>query len=101
MLGPWKHSGNADYDLHGIHMGPDALRYDMDILCMKWLEHFLKGIENGIERTPALEYYTLGDNTWKNGQCWPPANTEEAILYLNGAEDDSAAGNGAACGHGA
>lgn len=61
---------------------------------------FLKGIENGIERTPALEYYTLGDNTWKNGQCWPPANTEEAILYLNGAEDDSAAGNGAACGHG-
>lgn len=100
VLGPWKHSGNADYDLHGIHMGPDALRYDMDILCMKWLEHFLKGIENGIERTPALEYYTLGDNTWKNGQCWPPANTEEAILYLNGAEDDSAAGNGAACGQG-
>ena len=100
VLGPWKHSGNADYDLHSIHMGPDALRYDMDILCMKWLEHFLKGIENGIEKTPALEYYTVGDNSWKTGASWPPADTEQIILYLNGAEDDSAAGSGIACGRG-
>lgn len=32
----------------------------------------------------------------KTGSAGRPANTEEAILYLNGAEDDSAAGNGAA-----
>lgn len=100
VLGPWKHSGNADYDLHGIYMGQDALRYDMDILCMKWLEHFLKGAENGIEKTPALEYYTVGDNCWKTGECWPPADTEQAILYLGGERNDAAAGNGAACGQG-
>ena len=76
VLGPWKHSGNADYDLHGVHMGPDALRYDMDILCMKWLEHFLKDVENGIEKTSALEYYTVGENRWKTGESWPPADTE-------------------------
>lgn len=100
VLGPWKHSGNADYDLHGIYMGQDALRYDMDILCMKWLEHFLKGAENGIEKTPALEYYTVGDNCWKTGECWPPADTERAILYLGGERNGAAAGNGAACGQG-
>ena len=59
VLGPWKHSGNADYDLHGNFMGENALRYDIDLLCLKWLEHFLKGKENGIEKTPAVEYYTL------------------------------------------
>ena len=49
VLGPWKHSANADYDLHGVYLGEDALRYDMDLLCMMWLEHFLKGVDNGIE----------------------------------------------------
>ena len=100
VLGPWKHSGNADYDLHGVHMGPDALRYDMDILCMKWLEHFLKDIENGIEKTPALEYYTIGENCWKTGDSWPPADTQQTLLYLGGETAGAAAGNGTACGQG-
>lgn len=100
VLGPWKHSGNADYDLHGFYMGEQALRYDMDILCMKWLEHFLKGADNGIETTPAVEYYTLGENRWKTAQCWPPSNTEEQILYLDGTDGPSAAGSGLCCGQG-
>lgn len=100
ILGPWKHSGNADYDLHGFPMGEQALRYDMDILCMKWLEHFLKGAENGIETTPAVEYYTIGENRWKTAQCWPPANTEEKIMYLDSPSKQSATGDGMRCGRG-
>lgn len=72
ILGPWKHSGNAEYDLHGIPMGQDALRYDIDLICMMWLEHFLKGVENGIEKSPKVLYYTLGENRWKTSETWPP-----------------------------
>lgn len=72
ILGPWKHSGNAEYDLHGIPMGEDALRYDIDLICMMWLEHFLKGVENGIEKSPKVLYYTLGENRWKTSEAWPP-----------------------------
>lgn len=72
ILGPWKHSGNAEYDLHGIPMGQDALRYDIDLICMMWLEHFLKGVENGIEKSPKVLYYTLGENRWKISEAWPP-----------------------------
>ena len=72
ILGPWKHSGNAEYDLHGIPMGEDALRYDIDLICMMWLEHFLKGVENGIEKNPKVLYYTLGENRWKTAETWPP-----------------------------
>lgn len=99
VLGPWKHSGNADYDIHGIYMGEDALRYDVDILCMQWLEHFLRGVENGVEKTAALEYYTLGENRWKTGQMWPPACTRPARLYL-AAGEKKAGGTGEACGGG-
>ncbi|MDO5416342.1 MAG: CocE/NonD family hydrolase [Lachnospiraceae bacterium] len=114
VLGPWKHSGNADYDLHGFHVGADALRYDMDILCMMWLEHFLKGVENGIEQTPAVEYYTLGESRWKTAGSWPVEHAKRTTLYLDGDEDSQietesvpgkkktcqAAGSGKVCGKG-
>ena len=84
VLGPWKHGGNADYDIHNVYMGEDAPRYDIDILCMMWLEHFLKNADNGIEKTPAVEYYTLGENCWKSAKAWPPENTVSDSFYLTG-----------------
>ena len=83
VLGPWKHSGNAQYDLHALRLGDNALRYDMDILCMKWLEHFLKGVENGIEKTAAVEYYTIGENQWKTAESWPVETSERKMFYLD------------------
>ena len=100
ILGPWKHSGNADYDIHGIYMGEDAIRYDMDIVCMKWLEHFLKGKENGIEKTATVEYYTVGENKWKEAPQWPPEDTKETIFYFGENEEDAACGTGESCGAG-
>lgn len=99
ILGPWKHSGNADFDLHGVYMGEDALRYDIDLLCMKWLEHYLKHADNGIEKTPGTEYYTLGDYEWKTADTWPPQK-ETVSYYLDGDVSGAAAGNGALCGAG-
>ncbi len=87
ILGPWKHGGNTEYDLHGIYMGEDALRYDVDLQSMMWLDHFLKGIDNGIERTPKVEYYTLGENKWKTADSWPPENGKVARIDLKGERD--------------
>ena len=100
VLGPWKHSGNADYDLHGQYMGEDAIRYDIDLLCMQWLDHFLRGADNGIEKTPRVEYYTLGENRWKSAGAWPPEGGRTRRLYLDGAENGCAGGTGASCGEG-
>ena len=106
VLGPWKHSGNAQYDLHALRLGDNALRYDMDILCMKWLEHFLKGVDNGIEKTPAVEYYTIGENQWKTAESWPVETSERKMFYLDGGDiglgqKSSANGTGEACENGA
>lgn len=105
VLGPWKHSGNAQYDLHALRLGDNALRYDMDILCMKWLEHFLKGVDNGIEKTPAVEYYTIGENQWKTAESWPVETSERKMFYLDGGDiglgqESGANGTGEACGSG-
>ena len=71
----------------------NALRYDMDMICLDWLDHYLKGVDNGIERTPKVEYYTMGTNEWKTAANWPVPETKEMVLYLDGAEADAAVKN--------
>ena len=48
--------------------------YTVDELS-SYLDDILKGAENGIEKTPAVEYYTLGEGCWKSAENWPPENT--------------------------
>lgn len=90
VLGPWMHSGNANYDIHGFALGNNALRYDMDLLCFAWLEHYVNGVDNGIEKTPKVEYYTMGSNQWKTAVNWPVPETRELVLYLDGDGTDGA-----------
>lgn len=90
ILGPWMHSGNANYDIHGFALGNNALRYDMDLLCFAWLEHYVNGVDNGIEKTPKVEYYTMGSNRWKCADNWPVPGTRELVLYLDGDGSDGA-----------
>ena len=73
---------------------------DMDILCMMWLEHFLKGVENGIENTSTVEYYTVGENQWKQAATWPVENVTRTMYYLDGEGNNLAAGTGTTCGKG-
>ena len=93
ILGPWIHSGNSHYDVHGLELGMNALRYDMDMICLDWLDHYLKGVDNGIEKTPKVEYYTMGTNEWKTAANWPVPETKDMSLYLDGTEADAAVTN--------
>ena len=45
ILGPWQHSGNSKYDMHGVSFGDEALRFDLDFIYFQWFEHHLKGVD--------------------------------------------------------
>ncbi len=98
IIGAWKHNGNAEYDLHHVYMGENALRYDIDLQCMLWLDRFVKGVHNGIEEGAPVEYYTLHENRWKTASTWPVSN-HRVKLYLQDS-DDKANGNTLTCGSG-
>lgn len=83
ILGPWQHSGNSRYDLHALSFGSEALRFDLDLLYFRWFEHFLKGVDNGVDRTPPVEYYTVGQERWKTAENWPVPAARECSLYLD------------------
>lgn len=82
ILGAWNHGANTRYDIHGVPMGEQALRYDLDLIFLKWFDCHLRGIANGIEKTPAVEYFTLTQNRWKFCDSWPPAACKPFLLYL-------------------
>lgn len=90
VLGGWNHSANTRYDIGDIPVGRNALRYDLDLLYLRWFDRFLKEMPNGIDQTPTLEYFTLGEDAWKISTSWPPACTTPYTLYLGG---EDAAGN--------
>ena len=94
ILGPWMHSGNANYDLHGIPMGQNAIRYDLDLQFFRWFEYWLKGRETGITETAPVEYFTIGEDKWKTAGNWPPEKSEEYSLYPGGSQANTSNGNG-------
>src|SRR3954466_15204763 len=36
----------------------------------KWLDRFMKGVRNGIERKPRVRWFDLGDRSWHSSKTW-------------------------------
>ncbi len=59
-------------------------RFDYDELIYSWFDYWLKGEENGIrEKTPRVQYYTMGLNQWQFSDTWPPQGTKMITYYLS------------------
>ena len=49
-----------------------------------WFDFWLKGEQNDFkEKTPRVQYYTMGSNQWKASETWPPAKAALTTYYLN------------------
>jgi hypothetical protein len=59
---------------------------------IRWFDHWLKGVDNGIMKEPAVRYFVMGDtfdtsapgNQWRTAESWPPSSTATSY-YLTGA----------------
>lgn len=83
ILGPWTHGwptllstqeGELDF---GVNAG-----LDFDTLVLRWLDHWLKGIANGVDREAPVRVFVMGENAWRDEQEWPLARTEYTSYYL-------------------
>jgi predicted acyl esterase len=59
----------------------------------RWFDHYLRGVDNGVEREPAVAYYVMGDtsrpgapgNEWRHADDWPvPAHETAAYFARDG-----------------
>jgi putative CocE/NonD family hydrolase len=89
LIGPWLHGGRNK----GRHLGdlvyPVNASWPVDDHMVRWFNHYLKGIDNGIEKEPAVRYYVMGavgepeapGNVWRTADDFPPP-AKTAALYL-------------------
>ncbi|MDC1012527.1 CocE/NonD family hydrolase [Flavobacteriaceae bacterium] len=63
-------------------VGDARLNYDEQIY--SWFDLHLKGEANDFkEKTPRVQYYTMGKNIWQASESWPPKNAKLKTFYLN------------------
>lgn len=93
ILGPWRHGRFNKVNVVGEMTYPENASFDMLPHMIRWFDHYLKGIDNGIEDDPAVKYYVMGatgepaapGNVWRTATDWPIAhNPTDYFLHAGG-----------------
>jgi hypothetical protein len=85
LIGPWVHgvksTGTAKA---GDRPFPETAKIDYDGTVLDWMDHYLRGIDNGVDKRPAVRYYVMGADVWRGSQAWPPPSSPTSF-YLGAA----------------
>jgi putative CocE/NonD family hydrolase len=92
LIGPWLHGRVKNVNVTAEMTYPENARFDLDGHMLRWFDHYLKGIDNGVEREPTIRYYAMGavgeagapGNEWRTAADWPVAATETSY-YVHAA----------------
>jgi predicted acyl esterase len=49
---------------------------------VRFFDHWLKGVDNGVEDTPSVNLYTMGADKWEHYPRWPVPHIEYTRAYL-------------------
>ena len=82
IIGPWNHGGIGTRKNGEIDFGPQA-ELDIHDLILRWFAYWLKGVDNGIDREPAVRYFVMGSGEWKTASTWPPEGMAQKSYYLS------------------
>ena len=73
LLGPWVHGVDSTGKTKSgeREFGPSAA-IDYDEVVLRWMDRYVKGIDNGVEREKPVRYFVMGANQWRESDVWPP-----------------------------
>ena len=96
IIGPWTHGGQTRSYAGQAQFTADAA-LDFDAFRLRWFEHWLKGVDNGVDREPPVRIYVMGGGDahktlegrlfvgghWRDEREWPLARAENTSYYLH------------------
>ena len=86
LMGPWVHGGSGYAQVGSVAQGdlsyPNAAGWN-DSLALLFFDYHLRGIANGWNATPFVQYYQMGDDAWQSTAVWPPAGVSDYHFYLH------------------
>jgi putative CocE/NonD family hydrolase len=96
IVGPWIHSAeNRSYA--GQAQFTDDAALDLQAFHLRWFDHWLKGVDNGVDREPPVRIYVMGGGDahktkegrifvgghWRDEQEWPLSRAQATPYYLH------------------
>lgn len=102
ILGPWTHgdrsltwAGDVDFGTAATLDG--QLASDFWELRIRWFDHWLRGVDNGVDREPAVRYFVMGGGSgrrneqgrmdhggrWREASDWPIPEAVDTAFYLS------------------
>jgi uncharacterized protein len=81
IIGPWTHGGQEQSRSGEREFGPTAA-INYDELILRWMDHYLRSIDNGVEREKPVRLFLMGENSWRDEDAWPLARAKEQSFYL-------------------
>jgi len=91
LIGPWLHGGAKSNQI-GEMTFPANAGIDLPATMLRWFDHYLKGVRNGVEQDPTVRYYAMGavgerrstGNEWRTAPDWPLPATETSYYLASG-----------------
>lgn len=88
IIGPWLHGGLPKSNTIGEMVYPENARFDTRAHMLRWFDHHLKGVANGVMHDPKVRYYVMGavgepgapGNLWRTAKDWPVATKPTAYF---------------------
>ncbi len=96
IMGPWTHGGQTRSFAGEADFGPEAA-IDFNALRLRWFDHWLRGIDNGVEREAPVRIFVMGGGDahktpqgrlfvgghWREEREWPLSRAVAAPYYLH------------------
>ncbi|MEW5915601.1 MAG: CocE/NonD family hydrolase, partial [Gemmatimonadota bacterium] len=87
VLGPWVHGvdaiDNRAKDAKSGERsfgGAGGLDYDETVL--RFMDRYVRGRNNGVDREPRVRVFVMGENVWRTGNGWPLPGTTRQTFSL-------------------
>jgi hypothetical protein len=92
IIGAWGHGPSQKFGDVDFGVSNNRVQFETEL---RWFDHYLKGVDNGIDREPPVEIFYMGVNQWQHEQDWPIPGTKFTPWYLaSGGAANTASGNG-------
>ena len=89
IIGPWVHGPlNTGSKAGEMDFGPEAA-VDLNALRLRWFDHWLKGMENGLPEEPPVKVFVMGRNKWREEDSWPLKGTRYTKYHLRSGKSGS------------
>jgi hypothetical protein len=96
IIGPWTHAAQS-VSVAGEAQFTDDAAVDMQSFRLRWFDHWLKGVDNDVDRMAPVRIYVMGSGDghktpegrvfvgghWRDEQEWPLTRAKPTSYYLH------------------